>query len=86
MPIRKSTRFYVTESDYLELLSNSRDSLEIIVNPSMGNHPKGKYLIPNDIAIDFIKRKRGTPNWDKHQNFKQDSIPSELIKYFIKTA
>ncbi len=84
MPSRASTRFYVTESDYQKLLLHPGESLRIDVSPNKGNHPRGYYLIPNNFAIDFIKEKRGTPNWDKHKNFKQDSIPSGLERFFFR--
>ena len=43
---------------------------------------KGRYEIPNRKAREFIESKQGTYNWNSHRNFKQDSIPQGLEKYF----
>ena len=77
-----STRFYITQSVYEELVEFPDSELLINVSPIKGNHPKGFYLIPNKVARNFIETKQGTYNWDTHQNFKQDSIPSSLKNYF----
>ena len=77
-----STRFYITQKVYEELVINPDAELIINTSPRRGNHPKGFYKLPNKIAKAFIQSKQGTHNWDIHQNFKQDSIPSELISYF----
>ena len=77
-----STRFYVTQKVYEELKLSPHLDLIINTAPIKGKHPKGVYKIPNNIARKFIESKQGTYNWDKHENFKQDSIPSEIIKYF----
>ena len=79
---RKSTRFYVTQSDYEDLNSNPNAILVIQCSPNKNNHPKGTYRIPNNEARMFIKSKRGTHNWDNHENFKQDSVPVGLEDYF----
>ena len=53
------------------------------VLPNKGKHPKGYYIIPKNIIIDFILSKRqGSYNWEKNGNFHQDSIPSFLKGYF----
>ena len=77
-----TTRFKVTEDMYQQLLNNPGQDLRINVIPQAGNHPKGYYLIPYDVAIAFIEGKRGTPNWDNHANFHQDSVPVPLRPYF----
>lgn len=79
---RESTRFYVTQSDYEELVSSPSASLVIQCLPKINNHPKGRYDIPNDKAREFIESKQGTHNWNSHRNFKQDSIPAGLENYF----
>jgi hypothetical protein len=80
-----STRFYITQNHYDELIRCPGCFLYIQVTPRKGNHPKGYYKIPNKIAVSFIESKMGAPNWDKHQNFKQDGIPSYLTDHFIYT-
>ena len=77
-----STRFYITQKVYEELVINPDSELMINTAPKKGKHPKGFYKLPYKIARAFIQSKQGTHNWDIHQNFKQDSIPSELINYF----
>jgi hypothetical protein len=77
-----STRFYVTQRVYDELVINPDAELIINASPKKGYHPKGIYKLPNNVAKKFIESKQGTLNWDKHENFKQDSIPSDLITYF----
>ena len=77
-----STRFYITQKVYEELVINPDSVLMINTSPKKGKHPKGFYKLPYKIAKAFIELKQGTYNWDIHQNFKQDSIPSELISYF----
>jgi hypothetical protein len=79
---RESTRFYVTQSDYEELVSFPSASLIIHCLPNKNKHPKGRYEIPNRKAREFIESKQGTYNWNSHRNFKQDSIPVGLEKYF----
>lgn len=80
---RESTRFYVTQSDYEELVSFPSASLIIQCLPNKNKHPKGQYDIPNRKAREFIESKQGTHNWNSHKNFKQDSIPTGLEKYFF---
>lgn len=80
-----STRFYVTQNHYDDLVRYPECDLYIEVNPRKGNHPKGHYLIPNKVAKSFIESKQGKHNWNKHQNFKQDAIPSDLIAYFTNS-
>ena len=79
---RESTRFYVTQSDYDNLVSNPGAFLVIQCSPNKNNYPKGRYEIPNNVAKEFIKSKQGTHNWNTHKNFKQDSIPGGLQDYF----
>lgn len=81
--VHNFTRFYVTQQIYEDLLRHPDCDLYINVTPKKGNHPKGHYLIPNKIAKLFIESKQGKHNWNKHQNFKQDAIPSGLTDYFI---
>lgn len=82
---RKSTRFYVTRSDYEVLALNPNSFLVIECNPRSNNHPRGKYKIPNKKARQFISGKQNTPNWDSYGNFKQDAIPVGLEEYFTRT-
>ena len=78
-----STRLYVTQEVYDELVSNPEYELIINTFPRTGNHPRGFYKIPNNIARTFIESKQGKHNWNVHQNFKQDTIPLELRDYFF---
>mgnify|MGYP001596210018 CR=1 FL=1 len=52
-----STRLYITQKVYEELVINP--DLEIIINtsPRRGNHPKGFCKLPNKIAKAFIQYK-----------------------------
>ena len=76
------TRFFVDEVLYKELLRRPECDLIININPVKGKHPKGQYVIPNKIAIEFINSKRGAYNWGKNKTFHQDGIPKLLAKYF----
>jgi|TARA_B110000908_G_C10236195_1_gene443459 hypothetical protein len=80
--IKKSTRFYVTQSDYDGLVSNPNADFVIECTPKKGNHPKGTYTIPNKVARQFIESKQGTHNWDEHENFKEDQFPVGLEEFF----
>ncbi|MFT5863665.1 MAG: hypothetical protein ACI828_002331 [Flavobacteriales bacterium] len=77
-----STRFYITQKVYEELTINAESELVINTSPKKGKHPKGFYKLPHKVAKMFIETKQDTYNWDTHKNFKQDSIPTELIDYF----
>ena len=77
-----TTRFYITEEDYQELKSTPKADLHIQVVPKKGKHPSGIYNIPREEALNFIEAKRTGLNWEKHKNFKQDSVPSALKPYF----
>ena len=79
-----STRFYITQKVYKELVASPNSELRIHVIPKKGKHPEGIYELPNKIAREFIESKQGTHNWDNHHDFKQDSIPTTLQDYFIK--
>ena len=80
--IIEKTRFFVDEALYKELLRRSECNLIININPVNGKHPKGQYVIPNKIAIEFINSKRGAYNWEKNKTFHQDGIPKILANYF----
>ncbi|MCD8403552.1 hypothetical protein [Tenacibaculum finnmarkense] len=77
-----STRFYITQKIYEELIINPDSKLKINTSPIKGKHPEGLYLIPNKIARIFIESKQESFNWSTHKNFKQDSVPLELKIYF----
>ena len=77
------TRFFVNQKIYNELVRNPKYGLKINVIPKKGNHPKGYYLITNNVAIKFIEAKQGRYNWDNNSNFHQDSIPGLLRDYFV---
>jgi hypothetical protein len=77
-----STRFYVTQAMYDDLIKYPDSVLVINTSPKKGNHPKGCYKMPYKIARNFIESKQVGYNWDKHHNFKQDSIPMALKDYF----
>ena len=79
------TRFTIRESHYQELLTSPGTDLQIFVSPNTGKHPRGHYVIPHEVALNFIQSKRDTPNWDKNRDFKQDGVPSELRDYFTDT-
>jgi hypothetical protein len=79
---RKSTRFYVTQSDYNELVSNPNADFVMCCFPKDNNHPKGYYKVPNQKARQFIESKQGTHNWDEHENFKEDQFPVGLEEFF----
>ncbi len=83
---RESTRFYVTQGDYEELISNPSASLFIQCSPNKNGHPRGSYDIPNKKAREFIESKQGGYNWNTHRNFKQDSIPVGLENFFSRSA
>lgn len=85
---RESTRFYVTQGDYEELISNPSASLFIQCSPNKNKHPRGSYDIPNKKAREFIESKQAKPgvNWIKHGNFTQDSIPVGLENFFSRSA
>lgn len=78
-----STRLYVTQKMYDDLVEHPNCDLIINTSPKKGNHPHGYYKMSNKVARNFIESKQGGYNWDKHQNFKQDSIPNSLQDYFI---
>ena len=80
--IKKSTRFYVTQSDYDGLVSNPNADFVIECTPKKGNHTKGTYTIQNKVARQFIESKQGTHNWDEHENFKEDQFPVGLEEFF----
>lgn len=77
-----STRFYIDESLYFKLKKSSNSYFELIVNPNKGKHPKGIYLVPNSIILDFIESKMNSYNWEKNKNFSQDGVPKQLRDYF----
>jgi hypothetical protein len=77
-----STRLYVTQKMYDELVAYPNYDLIINTSPMKGNHPHGYYKMSNKVARNFIESKQGGYNWDEHQNFKQDSIPNSLRNYF----
>jgi hypothetical protein len=76
------TRFFINQLIYNELIRKPEYGLRINVNPKSGSHPKGFYLMGNNVAVEFINSKQGTHNWDINQNFHQDSIPVALREYF----
>ena len=76
------TRFFVNQEIYNRLVKQTEYWLKINVKPIKGKHPKGNYLIPNNVAKVFIESKQGGLNWANHSNFHQDSIPRMLQKYF----
>ena len=78
----EKTRFYVDEMTYKYLLKNQNRYLKIIVTPKRGKHPKGTYNISNKNALLFIESKRNAYNWEKNQNYHQDSIPTQLKQFF----
>lgn len=79
----QKTRFFVSESILNDLQKNEFSFFKLNVLPNKGKHPKGYYIIPKNIIIDFILSKRqGSYNWEKNGNFHQDSIPSALKGYF----
>lgn len=77
-----STRFFVNEKIYLELLSNPRAEYILKVTPITGRHPKGVYKIPNTAIVKFIEGKRGDYNWKQNETYHQDGIPRDLANYF----
>jgi hypothetical protein len=80
--IINKTRFFINQQIYNDLIRKPEYVLRINVNPKSGNHPRGFYLMNNNVAIEFINSKQGTHNWDINQNFHQDSIPVALKEYF----
>ena len=78
----EKTRFYVDEMTYKYLLKNQNKYLKIKVTPKKGKHPKGTYNISNKNALLFIESKRNAYNWEKNQNYHQDSIPTQLKQFF----
>ena len=76
------TRFYVDERIFKELQKHPTKGLKITVNPIKGKHPKGYYILSNKQAVDFIRSKRNSKNWDNNRNFHQDGVPRELSSHF----
>lgn len=82
--IHKATRFYVDEKIYIQLKKSVNAFYRLIVNPNKGKHPKGTYVIPNAIILNFIESKRKAYNWERNNNFHQDSIPKQLREFFFE--
>jgi len=80
--VKKSTRFYVTQSDYDGLVSNPNAGLVIECTPKEGNHPKGTYTLPNKIAREFVESKMDLPCWKNDGRYHQGFVPLELEEYF----
>ena len=80
--IISKTRFYVDERIFEELKKHPTKGLKVTVNPIKGKPPKGYYILSNKQAVDFIKSKRNSNNWDNNRNFHQDGIPREHSSYF----
>ena len=79
---RVSSRFHITQDDYVCLKKNVKASLMIVTTPLTNQHPKGHYIIPNKKARKYIESRQGNHNWRKHKNHIQDSIPFGLEEYF----
>ena len=83
-------RFYVDENTYQQLIKNPSFDLVINIIPQNAKkpHPKGLYVIPNNVAINFIKSKifdndgELTYNWKNHGNWHSANIPKDLTYYF----
>lgn len=77
-----STRFFVNEKIYQELIGNSKSNFILKVTPNKGKHPKGVYVIPNRVIVSYIETKRGDFNWVQNKTYNQDGIPKNLKEYF----
>jgi len=84
------TRFYVDQDVYEQLIKYPTFDLVIAIIPqnAIKPHPKGLYVIPNNIAINFIKCKiwdiKGDLiyNWKQNKNWHSANIPKDLTNYF----
>jgi hypothetical protein len=75
-------RFFVDQKMYDKLNANPFSELKINISPKQGNHQRGYYLIPNNVAINFIRVKQQDYNWKKNKNFHQDTVPTDLRDFF----
>lgn len=76
------TRFYIDETIYQKILKNPSFDFKLNVLPKKGRHPKGFYLIKNNIIKSFIEGKRLGNNWKLYKCFHQDGVPKKLKEYF----
>ena len=94
MPIPYTkTRFYIDQHIYDEYIKDCVGA-DLVINIVPQNarvpHSKGRYTIPFDIAVAFIKSKKYvnnkdgeiTKNWRNNNNWHSAAIPTELIQYF----
>ncbi len=89
------TRFYIDQALYRQYARNFKGEhlvIKIENNNSQNSHPVGKYKIPFDAAIAFIKSKifeNGndgpyTFNWQHNKTWHSASIPVPLRNYFLQ--
>jgi len=77
-----STRFFVNENIYQKLIVNSRSNFILKVTPNKGKHPKGIYVIPNRVIVNYIESKRSDYNWVQNKTYNQDGVPKDLKEHF----
>lgn len=77
-----STRFFVDEKIYQRLKRNHHSNFVLKVLPKKGKHPKGVYIIPNNVIVKYIETKREAFNWQQNKTYHQDGIPRDLKPYF----
>ena len=76
--------FYVDEKTMALLKKYDRKSLVIRVKDGSGLHPIGEYVIPNEVAVNFIEIVKGTAQWKKNSYFTSEVVPVMLSKYFTQ--
>ena len=67
---------------YQKLIVNSRSNFILKVTPNKGKHPKGIYVIPNRVIVNYIESKRSDYNWVQNKTYNQDGVPKDLKEHF----
>ena len=65
-----------------EGLSSEDILVTIFING--GSHPMGKYIIPVEALVDFIKQKTTLQCWRDYGYWTQSNVPVKLRPYFNK--
>ena len=72
----------MNEKIYQKLIGNPNSNFILKLTPNKGKHPKGIYIIPNNVIVRYIETKRSAYNWQKNKTYHQDGIPENLKEYF----
>ena len=62
--------------------NKSTEDLYITILMNGGSHPDGKYVIPADVLIRFIKEKTVLQCWQDYGYWTQTKVPVKLRPYF----